>query len=253
MSKSNLHSPKTSDIDAVAKRYAVAITPVMQELIDAGNYDGPIARQFMPDARELVCDGHDLDDPIGDGPHSPVPGIVHRYPDRVLLTPTTVCPVYCRFCFRREVVGPGDDALLNTEQLDDALAYIRENDDIWEVILSGGDPLILSPRRLGSILRRLREIEHVRMIRIHTRVPLVAPERIDDEMLAVMRHAAPLFVVLHANHADEFTASGEQACGQLVDRGIPMLGQTVLLRNINDDADTLEALLRRMVENRIKP
>lgn len=253
MSKSSLHSTNLSDIDAVAERYAVGITPLMQELIDAGSCDGPIARQFMPDTRELETDDGELDDPIGDRPHSPVPGIVHRYPDRVLLTPTRICPVYCRFCFRREVVGPGNDALLTEEQLQIALAYIREHDGIWEVILSGGDPLILSPRRLQAILGQLRTIEHVRVVRIHTRVPLVAPERIDDEMLAVLRGAAPLFVVLHANHVAEFTAVGEDACARLVDNGIPMLGQTVLLRDVNDDADTLEALLRRMVENRIKP
>jgi lysine 2,3-aminomutase len=253
MRKSNLHSTERSDIDAVAERYAVAITPVMQELVDAGGGSGPIARQFVPDTRELVADQHDLDDPIGDNTHSPVPGIVHRYPDRVLLTPTKVCPVYCRFCFRREVVGPGAHAVLTTAELHAALAYIKEHDGIWEVILSGGDPLILSPRRLGSILEQLRAIEHVRVIRLHTRVPLVAPERIDDDMLAVLRRAAPLFLVLHANHEDEFTAAGEQACGQLVDRGVPMLGQTVLLRGVNDDANALEALLRRMVENRIKP
>jgi lysine 2,3-aminomutase len=225
----------------------------MQELVDAGGGGGPIARQFVPDTRELVADEHDLDDPIGDNTHSPVPGIVHRYPDRVLLTPTRVCPVYCRFCFRREVVGPGADAVMTAAELHTALAYIKEHDGIWEVILSGGDPLILSPRRLGSILGQLRAIEHVRVIRLHTRVPLVAPERIDDDMLAVLRRAAPLFLVLHANHEDEFTAAGEQACGQLVDRGVPMLGQTVLLRGVNDDANALEALLRRMVENRIKP
>jgi lysine 2,3-aminomutase len=178
---------------------------------------------------------------------------VHRYPDRVLLTPTKVCAVYCRFCFRREVVGPGDDALLTAPQLDAAFAYIREHDKIWEVILSGGDPLILSPRRLESILVQLRAIEHVRVIRIHTRIPLVAPERVDEDLLAVLRRAAPLFVVLHANHENEFTTAGERACGQLVDRGIPVLGQTVLLHGVNDDPGVLEALLRRMVENRIKP
>ena len=253
MSKITLHSTTSRDIEAVAERYAVGITPVMQELVDAEPCDGPIARQFVPDPRELETDTYERDDPVGDQSHSPVPGIVHRYPDRVLLIPTRICPVYCRFCFRREFVGPASDALLTDEQLRQALTYIEAHDAIWEVILSGGDPLILSPRRLRSILGQLRTIEHVRIIRIHTRVPLVAPERIDDELLAVLRGAAPVFVVLHANHAAEFTAAGEDACGRLVDRGIPMLGQSVLLRDVNDDADTLEALLRRMVENRIKP
>jgi lysine 2,3-aminomutase len=253
MQAARTEAQETDELGAVAERYAVAITPVMQELIDAEGCDGPISRQFLPDARELDQHDLDLDDPIADARHSPVPGIVHRYPDRVLLTPTRICPVYCRFCFRREVVGPQRGALLSAQQLANALDYIREHEDIWEVILSGGDPLILSPRRLGAILYQLRTIKHVRVLRVHTRVPLVAPERIDDELLAVLRRAAPLFVVLHANHGSEFTADGEAACARLVDHGVPMLGQTVLLRDINDDAATLEDLLRRMVENRIKP
>ena len=169
------------------------------------------------------------------------------------MTPTKVCPVYCRFCFRRETVGKQEHALLGEEQLAGALSYIRAHEEIWEVILSGGDPLILSPRRLGAILAELRKIEHVRIIRVHTRVPLVAPERVSDELVSALRSASPLFVVLHTNHASEFTTAGEEACARLVDAGIPMLGQTVLLKGINDCADALEALMRRMVETRIKP
>lgn len=243
----------TDDIDAVAERYAVAITPVMQELIDAERGNGPISQQFLPDVRELELDAGDLADPIGDAAHTPVAGIVHRYPDRVLLTPTKLCPVYCRFCFRRESVGKPEHAMLDEQQLADAIRYVREHAEIWEVILSGGDPLILSVRRLKSILETLRSIEHVRVIRLHTRVPLVAPERIDGDLVTVLRAAAPLFVALHANHASEFTRDGEAACARLVDAGIPMLGQTVLLRDVNDDASSLERLMRRFVENRIKP
>lgn len=242
-----------SELDEVAERYAVAITPAMQELIDAEGYDGPVTRQFVPDVSELVRDAQDLADPIGDSTHSPVPGIVHRYPDRVLLTPTHICPAYCRFCFRRETVGQPDNGLLSEKDLAAALQYIREHDEIWEVILSGGDPLILSPRRLAAILKELRSIEHVRIVRVHTRVPLVSPERVSAELASVLRAAAPLFVVLHANHASEFTGPGQAACARLVDAGIPMLGQSVLLRNVNDDAATLEQLMRTFVENRIKP
>lgn len=243
----------SSDIDRVAERYAVAITPHMQELIDMESGDGPVSRQFLPDGRELEQDPHERSDPIGDVPHSPVPGIVHRYPDRVLLTPTKICPVYCRFCFRRETVGKPEHALLDETELDVALQYIRDNEQIWEVILSGGDPLVLSPRRLHRILEALRRIDHVRVLRVHTRVPLVAPERISPELVDALRAAAPLFVVLHANHASEFTEAGEAACARLVDAGVPMLGQTVLLAGVNDDAATLETLLRRFVENRVKP
>ena len=253
MDKSNLKRAPTDDLDAVARRYTVAITPVMQELIDAEHYAGPISKQFVPDERELDAAAEELPDPIGDGPHAPVPGIVHRYPDRVLLMPTKICAADCRFCFRREVVGHPEGAVLPAPELAAALEYIREHADIWEVILSGGDPLILSPRRLDQILTALRTIAHVRVVRVHTRVPLVAPEKITRELTDALRRAAPLFVVLHANHADEFTRQGQAACARLVDAGIPLLGQSVLLRGVNDDAATLEALLRRLVENRIKP
>lgn len=253
MDESNLEHTPADELDVVADRYTVAITPVMQELIDAERYDGPISKQFVPDARELGTTDAELSDPIGDASYSPVPGIVHRYADRVLLMPTTICAAYCRFCFRREVVGKQDDAMLPAPQLSAALRYIREHEEIWEVILSGGDPLILSVRRLDEILSELRRIDHVRVVRVHTRVPLVAPEKVTPELAGVLCKAAPLFVVLHANHADELTPQGQAACARLVDAGIPMLGQSVLLRGVNDDPATLEALLRRLVENRIKP
>ena len=241
------------ELEEVAARYAVALTPVLHELIDAERGCGPVSRQFLPDIRELDADASEFDDPIGDDAHSPVPGVVHRYPDRVLLMPARICAAYCRFCFRREVVGKAENGLLGEAELERALQYIRAHGEIWEVILSGGDPLILSPRRLAVILDALRKIEHVRVVRVHTRVPLVAPAQVSDELVGVLRRAAPLFVVVHANHADEFTADGEAACARLVDAGIPMLGQSVLLRDVNDDAESLERLMRRFVENRIKP
>lgn len=246
-------SAKQRLLEAVANRYAVAITPRMRDQIDPRLNDDPIAAQFLPDARELLETPDELDDPIGDSSHSPVTGIVHRYPDRALLMPVKVCPVYCRFCFRRETVGDVEHALLSDEELDAALTYLREHKEIWEVILSGGDPLILSPRRLGKILRALRRIDHVRVLRIHTRVPLVAPERISQELTALLREASPLFVILHSNHPNEFTDEGRDACARLVDAGIPMLSQSVLLRGVNDDVNTLDRLLRQFAENRIKP
>ena len=240
-------------LDAVASRYAVAITPRMQDQVDPRLADDPIAAQFLPDARELLQTPDELDDPIGDDEHSPARGIVHRYPDRALLMPVKVCPVYCRFCFRRETVGNDEHTLLTDKELDEALAYIRAHEGIWEVILSGGDPLILSPRRLRKILRALRRIEHVRVLRIHTRVPLVAPERVSEELLTVLSEASPLFIVLHSNHPNEFTDEGRDACARLVDSGVPMLSQSVLLKGINDNVETLDSLLRQFAENRIKP
>lgn len=238
----------------VAARYAVAITPAMAELVDAADPADPIARQFVPDLRELETTPEERADPIGDAAHSPVAGIVHRYPDRVLLTPTHTCAVYCRFCFRREVVGPDGAGNLTAQELDAAFSYIAGRPEVWEVILTGGDPLVLSPRRLGELLRRLSAIEHVKVVRIHTRVPAVDPAAVTPELVAALRcPGKAVYLALHANHARELTPAARGACARLVEAGVPLLGQTVLLRGINDDAETLAALFRAMVETRIKP
>lgn len=239
---------------AVAARYAVAITPAMAELIDPQSPCDPIARQFVPTRAELVTTAEERADPIGDDPHSPVEGIVHRYPDRVLLKPVHVCPVYCRFCFRRESVGPQGAATLAPEKLAAALDYIRADARIWEVILTGGDPFVLSPRRVGEITQALAVIPHVRIVRWHTRVPVVDPERITSEFVAALRteHLAT-WVALHANHPKELTPAAGAAIARLADAGIALVAQTVLLKGVNDDAGTLEALLRRLVEWRVKP
>ena len=238
----------------VAARYAVSITPALAKLIDPNDRDDPIARQLVPSVAELDLGPADLADPIGDDAHSPVEGIVHRYPDRVLLKLTHLCAVYCRFCFRREKVGPDNGRALSPAAIDAALEYIRARPAIWEVILSGGDPLVLSPRRLRMVMRRIAAIEHVKIIRVHTRVPVAAPERITAQMVCAMRvDGATTYVVLHANHARELSAPARGACARLVDAGVPMLSQSVLLRGVNDDASTLEELMRALVECRIKP
>jgi lysine 2,3-aminomutase len=179
---------------------------------------------------------------------------VHRYPDRVLFKLVHVCAVYCRFCFRREMVGPGRESALSQRTYQSALDYIRSHGEIWEVILTGGDPLMLSPRRLAEIMADLAAIDHVRIVRLHTRIPVADPERVDDEMVAALKVAgATTWVALHANHPRELTAAARTACARLVDGGIPMVSQSVLLRGVNDDAATLEALMRAFVECRIKP
>ncbi len=240
-------------LSEVAARYAVAITPAMADLIDAADPLDPIARQFVPDARELEQSPQDRADPIGDDAFSPVEGIVHRYPDRVLLKVVNACAVYCRFCFRREMVGPGKGGL-SAAALAAALAYIRAHPQIWEVILSGGDPLVLSARRLEDVVASLAAIDHVKVIRVHTRVPAVAPERISTALVRALRaREKATFVVLHVNHPRELTKQARAACARFIDAGIPMLSQSVLLRGVNDDVETLGLLMRSLVESRIKP
>lgn len=241
-----------ADLIPVAERYAVAVTPYLASLIDRTDPEDPIARQFVPNRSELLSAPDELADPIGDDAHSPLKGIVHRYPDRVLLKPLHACPVYCRFCFRREQVGPGGDALTGP-QLESALDYIRSHREIWEVILTGGDPLILSPRRLGAILDALEGISHVASIRIHTRVPVADPARIDDPLIAILRRRKPLWIAIHANHPKEFTTAAARALARLSETAAGLLGQTVLLRGVNDNAGILEALFRTMVSARIRP
>ena len=242
------------ELEAVAARYAVAVTPAMAELIDPADPHDPLARQFLPDPAELLVRPEERADPVGDDAHSPVKGIVHRYPDRVLLKATHTCAVYCRFCFRRETVGPGGAGALTPAELDAAVAYVAARPAIWEVILTGGDPLVLSPRRLRDILRRLEAAPHVKVVRLHTRVPCVDPERVTPELAHALRDARQtVWVALHADHPRELTPAARAACARLVDAGVPMVSQSVLLRGVNDDPQTLAALLRAFVEARIKP
>ncbi|WP_329173003.1 lysine-2,3-aminomutase-like protein [Streptomyces sp. NBC_01477] len=238
-------------IERVADRYAISLTAAMRERITGGD-DDPVALQFVPDPRELETTPQERDDPIGDGPFTPIPGITHRYPDRVLLKPLHLCPVYCRFCFRREVVGPGHGVLAE-DDLSRAITYIRERPEIWEVILTGGDPLMLSPARLRRIVGELDAIGHVGVVRVHTRVPVVAPDRITGELLDALSADTPVWTVVHCNHRQELGGEALLALKRLTDRGFPLLSQTVLLKGVNDSADALEDLFRTLVRHRVKP
>jgi lysine 2,3-aminomutase len=249
----------SSDLGQVARKYAVAVSPHLLSLIDPADPRDPIALQFLPSLEELKTLPEELADPIGDSAHSPLAGIVHRHPDRVLFKAVSACPVYCRFCFRRETIGPSSVKLGKSNALSDAdfeaaLAYIAAHPEIWEVILTGGDPFILSPRRVAQICQRLAAIAHVKVIRWHTRVPVTDPERVTDALVAAL-HApgATTFVALHANHPREFAPQARAAVARLVDGGIPLVSQSVLLKGINDNTETLESLMRCFVENRIKP
>ena len=245
----------------VARRYAVAITPVMRALIDPADPADPIARQVVPSSAELDERPDERADPIGDAAHAPVPGLVHRYADRVLLMPVGVCPVYCRYCFRRDRVGPGpgdgerrDHAALDDAALARAYAYIRDHPAIWEVILSGGDPLMLGAGRLAAIAAALAAIDHVAILRVHTRVPVADPARVTPALVAALRGTRlTAWVAVHLNHPRELGEAALAALARLADAGVPLLGQSVLLRGVNDDPAVLEALFRAMVQARVKP
>jgi lysine 2,3-aminomutase len=253
LDRAGLLSPDPRLVTA-AQSMAIAITPEMLALIDRGDLvHDPIARQFVPSPAETEISAGELTDPIGDEARSPVKGLVHRYPDRVLLKPLHVCPVYCRFCFRREKVGPGG-AALSAAELEAALGYIRSHPEIWEVILTGGDPLMLAARRLGELIKALDAIPHVAVIRVHSRVPVVDPERVTAGMVAALKpRRASLWLGIHCNHARELTAAARAALARLADAGIPLMGQTVLLHGVNDDVETLEQLMRALVTARVKP
>lgn len=254
-SPSSLPTPENAaDLEAVALRYAVKSTPFLDRLMDGAGPENPLVRQFRPDVRELVTTADEVSDPIGDAAKSPLPGIVHRYPDRLLLKPVHVCASYCRFCFRREVVGPGSETL-DEAQLDAALAYIAAQPKVWEVILTGGDPLLLSPRRIERIVTALDAMPQVEIVRWHTRLPIHDPDRITDAVAAALTLSERLvpWVAVHVNHADEFAPEVVAALRRLADAGIPLISQSVLLRGVNDTAEALEALFRACVRHRIRP
>ncbi len=235
-------------LETVVERYALAITPRMQ------SSEPGLARQFVPDPREVAVSPLERADPIGDFAHSPVHGLVHRYPDRVLLKITHSCPVYCRFCFRREMVGPSGDGTLSEAQLDTVFDYIAAHPEIFEILITGGDPLVLSSRRLAALGERIAAHAHVKVVRYHSRVPVVAPERITPAMIHALKAAnRPVYVAVHANHPLEFGPEAQEALAQLADAGFVLVGQTVLLNGVNADALILRALFQAMVANRITP
>ena len=253
LSSAGLIAPESlASLEQVAVKYAVAITPAMADLIE--HADDPIGLQFLPQSAELDQTSAESPDPVGDDRFSPVPGIVHRYPDRALLKITHTCAVYCRFCFRREMVGPDGLKPLDGAALDTAIAYLAAHPEIWEVIVTGGDPFILSPRRIADLMTRLAAIDHLKVVRFHTRIPVVDPDKITTDLVAALRTTdKAVYVALHANHLKELTPAARTACARLIDAGIPMLSQTVLLKGVNDTPEALGALMRGFVETRIKP
>jgi len=240
-------------IQAVEASFSVRLTPHIIDQLSGARNDDPVFVQYIPDGRELSFKADDMEDPIGDAVYEKAKGVTHRYPDRVLLKPTHTCMVYCRFCFRREKVGHPEEAL-NRGAMDDALSYIRKTESIWEVILSGGDPLVLSDRRLEALMEALGTIDHVAVIRMHTRAPLADPKRITADLVEALRKSGKaVHFVIHVNHANELTPDVLGGLAKLVNNGVPLFSQTVLLKGVNDDADTLADLFRKLVANRVKP
>ncbi|MBD0275386.1 MAG: lysine-2,3-aminomutase-like protein, partial [Acetobacteraceae bacterium] len=239
--------------EAVAARYAGAGTPAVRRLMDPADPADPIARQYLPDAAELRTAPGETADPTADAPFTPVKGVVHRYPDRALLKPLLACPVYCRFCFRREAVGP-DGGVLSEAELDAALDWFARTPAVREAILTGGDPFMLSPRRLSRIVERLSAVPHIEIIRLHSRVPVADPERVTPALVQALESDRAVFLCVHANHAREFSPGARAALARLHRSGAAsLLGQSVLLRGVNDSAEALEALFRAMLRARVKP
>jgi lysine 2,3-aminomutase len=233
----------------VEAAFRIRLTPAMRAATVAAH--DPVGRQFVPTRDELTIRPEELFDPIGDEAHSPVKGLTHRYPDRVILHVTKTCEVYCRFCFRREAVG--EEGTLPEEDLVAALGYIAVNPAIREVILTGGDPMVLSARRIKGLMDRLAAIAHVDVVRFHTRVPVVAPEKVTTALVSALDCRLAVWVVVHTNHAQEITPGAEAALKRLVRAGIPLLSQSVLLRGVNDSLSALEDLFRRLMACRVKP
>lgn len=241
-------------IAEVSDSYVIALPERLAALIDRDDPSDPIRAQYVPSRDELHLQPGEVEDPIGDAAHSPIPGIVHRYPDRVLLKITSTCPVYCRFCFRRERVGPDKGEALSKAQIDAACNYIAARPEIFEVILTGGDPMILSAARANALTRRLEAIDHVKIIRWHSRVPVAAPERITPDFISAIRSdRKAVFVAVHANHAREFSPDAIDAIRHMARAGISLISQSVLLRGVNDSFEAMADLMRAFLSAGIKP
>lgn len=229
-----------------------AVTPYYMSLLDPINPLQGLRKTVVPTTREFVRTAGEADDPLGEDGHSPVPGLVHRYPDRVLLLPLDFCSTYCRYCTRSRVVGHGE-IQPNVQRLEAIFHYLEESTQVRDVLISGGDPLALSDEKLDWILGRLRAIPHIEFIRIGTKMPAVLPQRITPELCTVLRKYHPLWMSVHFLHADECTVESKQACARLADAGIPLGAQTVLLKGVNDSVQTMQQLMHKLLLMRVRP
>ncbi len=230
-----------------------AITPYYASLVSSDNPQDPIRRAVVPVVSELVVSSGEAHDPLGEENHSPVPGLVHRYPDRALFLTTDYCSNYCRYCTRSRLVGRSQDSPAIKERWEKAFVYIAQHPEIRDVLLSGGDPLTLPDEMLEYILKRLQTIKHVEMIRIGTKTPAVLPQRITPQLIRMLKRYHPLWISIHAMHPAEQTPEMAKACERLANAGIPLGSQTVLLAGINDDVVTMKKLMQGLVRMRVKP
>ncbi len=247
-----LSTQRKHEIDECLGSFRMAITPYYASLINPQDPLDPICRQAVPSIEETYTNGNDLCDPLNEEGDSPVPHIVHRYPDRVLFLVTLRCSMYCRHCTRRRAVGE-EDRIINEKDLKNALKYIRDHEEIRDVLISGGDPLVMSTEKLEHIIAGIREINHVEIIRIGTRVPVVMPMRITKELTDMLKKYQPIWINTHFNHPNEITPDSIRACEALVDAGIPLGNQSVLLKGINNDAKVMKELLLKLVKMRVRP
>jgi lysine 2,3-aminomutase len=248
----NLTDAQRRDLEACMGKFRVSVTPYYASLMDPDDATDPVRMQGVPTPAELVIHSEDIEDAVSEDFDSPTPRITHRYPDRVLFVVTEMCSMYCRHCTRRRLVGGTEDIVAKTE-IDNAIKYIERAPEVRDVLISGGDPLVLSDAQLESIIQRVRAIDHVEIIRIGSRMPVVCPQRITPELVAMLSKYQPLYFNTHFNHPQEFTAESKQACDRLNDAGIPMGNQTVLMRGINDDARVMKKLSHKLLQYRVKP
>ncbi len=232
--------------------FRVDITPYYASLIDPDDPDDPIRRQVVPTAAEIVPFTGMMEDSLAEDMHSPVPGLVHRYPDRVLMLVTTQCASYCRYCTRGRIVGD-PSATFSREEFEQQIAYLKATPQVRDVLLSGGDPLVLAPKLLEELLTRIREIPHIEIIRIGSRVPVFMPMRVTDELVEMLRQFHPLWMNIHVNHPNEISAELAEACDKLNDAGIPLGNQSVLLRGVNDCVNIQRKLVQSLVRIRVRP
>ena len=248
----NLSNKERNGVILSGNKLSLSITPHFFNLIEANNPDCPIRKQVIPTVDEISVSSEEMSDPCGEDSHMPVPGLVHRYPDRVLFLLTDRCASYCRYCTRSRVVSGAGENNLKTN-FEDAFQYLENNKSIRDVLFSGGDPLLYADNKLEKIIKRIRNIKHIEFIRIGTRIPIFLPQRITPNLCNMLKKYHPLWMSVHTNHPKELTSEVKQALEMLSDSGIPLGNQSVLLKGVNDDTSTMKSLVHKLLQCRVRP